>query len=88
LRVGTLVIPALIYFAITLGALALLRRQRTTGRRTGIFLGFVVVCIVLTRWTTRTWHLFMGEAAAAWIAALLVVGATVLLIQKREGRER
>ena len=82
MRSGLIAGSALIYFAFTLGALALLRKQGAVGTRTAVFLLFVIVCTVITRWTATTWHLFMGETAAAWVSALLAVALTYVLVLK------
>lgn len=63
-----------VYLAFTITALLLLRRQGTDPARWFLFLGYVVGSVFLTRFTVHAWHLLMGEAAVAWLGALVLLG--------------
>lgn len=77
---------ALIFLAVALGGLSVLRRQRSRRARVIVFLVFCAVCIYLTLFVTKRWQLLMGEAAIAWVVALLIlaiISATVRVLRVR-----
>ncbi len=71
---------AAIFFALTLGGLAILRRQKTISARAFLFLVFCYGCVWVTLLIARNSQLTIGEAATAWMVALIIVG-TVLAIK-------
>ena len=78
-----------IFLVVGLGGLAVLRRQRNAGTRMFVFLLFSVACVFVTLWTTKRWQLLMGEAAIAWIVALLliaVIAASVMASQRHQAK--
>jgi hypothetical protein len=62
-----------IFLALALGGLMVLRRERTVGMRVLGFLLLASLCVLSTLWTTKRWQLLMGEAAIAWIVALVLL---------------
>lgn len=60
--------------ALLLGGLAILRRQEKVAVRAIIFALFSYACVWVTMWIARRGGLLVGEAASAWIVALLLVG--------------
>jgi hypothetical protein len=70
-----IVYATVIFLALVLGGLMVLRTQRTAGTRATVFLLFTIGCVVVTLAATKRWQLLMGEAALAWIMALLILGA-------------
>jgi hypothetical protein len=81
-----LVYAASIFFALALVAVLVMRRQRTAGSRVSVFLLFVVVGAIVTTAVNSRWNLLMGEAAAAWIGALLVLGVLAGIERFRASR--
>ena len=77
MKLAPIIIAVAIYFAFTLGALALLRRQAAIAGRGVLFLLFCVACTLITRWITHSFQMLMGAAALAWIIALTLVAIAV-----------
>ena len=73
---------ATVFFVLTLGGLAILRRQKRIPARAFLFLIFCYGCMWVTRLITRNSQLTIVEAATAWIVALIIVGIATL-IQRR-----
>jgi hypothetical protein len=80
------VLAAAIFFAVALGGLAILRRQQNVAVRSVLFLVFSYACVWFTLWIARRGRLHVGEAAAAWIVALLLVAVVEALRSWRKRR--
>jgi hypothetical protein len=61
------------FFALLSGGLSILRRQASVAIRAILFVVISYACVWVTMWVARSGRLFMGEAAAAGIVALLLV---------------
>jgi hypothetical protein len=69
-----IVFASCLFLVVAFGGLILLRKQRAVGTRALVFLLFAIACVLMTSWITRRWQLLMGEAAVAWVIALLLLG--------------
>ncbi len=69
------------FLALAGAGLIVLRRQKSVRMRVIVFLLFCLVCVRITLWATSRWQLLMGEAATAWVVALLLLGAILGLGQ-------
>jgi hypothetical protein len=74
-----IVYATVLFFVAAFGGVMLLGTQRAVGARVLAFLLFCAVCILVTSWSTNQWRLLMGEAAVAWVVALLTLGAVMVI---------
>jgi hypothetical protein len=79
-------LAALIYFAFALASFAWFQKQRTVGERSMAFLLFAVGSVIITLWVVGLLEMLMGEAAAAWIFALLAAGGISIVRRSRSLR--
>lgn len=67
------------FLALTLAGLMVLQRQKGAVAHSVVFVLFAIVCVYSTLWINRRFMLLMGEAAIAWVVALLLAGAIVAI---------
>jgi hypothetical protein len=83
---AVMVLAAAIFVALLLGGLAILRRQESVAVRAILFVLFSYACVWVTMWVARRGRLLVGEVAAAWIVALLLVAVVEALRFWRRSR--